>query len=146
MNKRTIFLFNTTTTRPFQHHHTSCSTPPHVLFNTTTRPFQHHHNVLFNTNTRPQNLNGHQTHHPQDLKSKGYDVGDVPATEEDLIKSVLNQQEARFNSADLNIAYRMNVGEYEHLCEYSEALEENWGKVCATDVWDVGEGCVEGRV
>lgn len=73
----------------------------------------------------------HQQHHvsTQDLKSKGYDVGDVPATEEDLIKSVLNQSEARFNSADLNIAYRMNVGEYENLCDYSEALEENWGKV-----------------
>ncbi len=53
----------------------------------------------------------------------------MPATEDELIKSVLNQSEARFNSADLNIAYRMNVNEYESLCEYSEALEENWGKV-----------------
>lgn len=59
-------------------------------------------------------------------------MGEVPATEEALIKSVLNQSEARFNSADLNIAYRMNVSEYENLCDYSEALEENWGKVWGT--------------
>ena len=36
--------------------------------------------------------------------------------------------QARFNSADLNIAYRMDVDEYQKLCPYSESLEENWGK------------------
>ena len=36
--------------------------------------------------------------------------------------------QARFNSADLNVAYRMDVGEYQRLCPYAEALEENWGK------------------
>ena len=41
---------------------------------------------------------------------------------------VLNQEEARFNSADLNIAYRMPVDEYQRLCPYAEYLEENWGK------------------
>lgn len=41
---------------------------------------------------------------------------------------VLNQTEARYNSADMNIAYRMNVDEYQRLCPFSEALEENWGK------------------
>lgn len=41
---------------------------------------------------------------------------------------ILNQEEARFNSADMNIAYRMPVGEYEKLCDYSQKLEENWGK------------------
>jgi len=41
---------------------------------------------------------------------------------------VLNQTEARYNSADMNIAYRMNVDEYQKLCPYAEALEENWGK------------------
>jgi magnesium chelatase subunit H len=41
---------------------------------------------------------------------------------------VLQAKEAKFNSADLNIAYRMPVAEYQQLCEYSEALEENWGK------------------
>jgi magnesium chelatase subunit H len=43
-------------------------------------------------------------------------------------QSVLNQKEARFNSTELNIAYRMPVAEYSSLCEYAEALEENWGK------------------
>jgi magnesium chelatase subunit H len=41
---------------------------------------------------------------------------------------VLTQKEARFNSTDLNIAYKMPVAEYTKLCDYSEALEENWGK------------------
>ena len=127
------------------------------------------------------------------LRSEGYDVGMLPLDETMLIKSVLNQTDAKFNSADLNIAYRMKVraggdtewegggvyclpdvsvlpcvsggqnlavlavrsflhdcrercnrrvqaspaaplppslqvDEYEKLCEYSEALEENWGK------------------
>ena len=26
------------------------------------------------------------------------------------------------------MAYRMNVDEYQRLCPYAEALEENWGK------------------
>ena len=41
---------------------------------------------------------------------------------------MLNQEEARFNSADMNVAYRMNVDEYQRLCAYSGELEENWGK------------------
>lgn len=52
----------------------------------------------------------------------------LPPSEEDLIKSVLNASDARFNSADLNIAHRMSVEEYQRLCPYAEALEENWGK------------------
>ena len=40
---------------------------------------------------------------PQD----GYNVGDLPANEEALIQQVLQQSEARYNSADLNIAYKM---------------------------------------
>ena len=64
----------------------------------------------------------------KDLQKDGYDVGNLPMNEEALIKSVLNSSEARFNSADLNVAYRMSVDEYQRLCPYSEALEENWGK------------------
>lgn len=45
-----------------------------------------------------------------------------------VLQSVLTQKEAKFNSTDLNIAYKMPVAEYQQLCEYSEALEENWGK------------------
>ena len=100
------------------------------------------------------------------LQREGYDVGMLPMDDTQLIKSVLNQTDAKFNSADLNIAYRMKVSrltvnglarfavkldacpwmpiaqrmnglplpispqvdEYQKLCEYSEALEENWGK------------------
>jgi magnesium chelatase subunit H len=40
---------------------------------------------------------------------------------------VLNDSEARFNSADLNIAYKMSVDEYYKKCDYATALEENWG-------------------
>jgi len=64
----------------------------------------------------------------KELQKEGYDVGTIPSNEKALIDSVLNQAEARFNSADLNIAYKMPVKEYQELCEYSEALEENWGK------------------
>lgn len=45
---------------------------------------------------------------------------------------ILNDQEARFNSADLNIAYKMNVDEYQKLCPYSGELEANWGKAPGT--------------
>ncbi|KAI7837358.1 hypothetical protein COHA_008797 [Chlorella ohadii] len=64
----------------------------------------------------------------KDLQRDGYDVGQLPMSEEALIKSVLTQDEAKFNSADLNIAYKMSVDEYQKLCPYAEALEENWGK------------------
>jgi cobalamin biosynthesis Mg chelatase CobN len=66
--------------------------------------------------------------HLQELRNDGYDVGDIPEVEEDLIKSILNDDTARFNSADLNVAYKMDVAEYQRLCPYAEALEENWGK------------------
>ena len=36
-------------------------------------------------------------------------MGSIPPNQDDLIKTVLNQTEARYNSAELNIAYRMNV-------------------------------------
>ncbi|PNH11098.1 Magnesium-chelatase subunit ChlH, chloroplastic [Tetrabaena socialis] len=64
----------------------------------------------------------------KNLQREGYDVGALPPNETDLIQSILTQKEARFNSADLNIAYKMKVDEYQRLCDYSEALEENWGK------------------
>jgi len=61
------------------------------------------------------------------LKENGYDVGDLPEKEEDLIESVLQDKEAQFNSPDLNIEYKMSIKEYEELCDYSGALHENWG-------------------
>ena len=41
---------------------------------------------------------------------------------------ILNDKEARFNSADMNVAYRMGVNEYQRLCPYAGELEANWGK------------------
>lgn len=79
----------------------------------------------------------------EDLRRDGYDVGDAPldvsamplkpdgtamTASEALMKSVLDDTEARYNSADMNVAYRMTVDEYQKLCPYAEALEENWGK------------------
>lgn len=37
-------------------------------------------------------------------------MGELPASEDELIKQVLQQSEARYNSADLNIAYKMVRG------------------------------------
>lgn len=55
-------------------------------------------------------------------------MGTIPANQEALVQTILNDEEAKFNSADLNIAYKMSVDEYYKKCEYAEALEENWGK------------------
>jgi magnesium chelatase subunit H len=63
----------------------------------------------------------------QGLKADGYDIGDAPDTEEELINSVLNDKEAKFASPDLNVEHRMSVKEYEKLCIYQEDLHENWG-------------------
>ncbi|KAK9822197.1 hypothetical protein WJX81_002621 [Elliptochloris bilobata] len=62
-----------------------------------------------------------------DLKQDGYDVGELPVDESALMQSVLNDPEAKYNSADLNVAYKMPVAEYQRLCPYADALEENWG-------------------
>merc|ERR1719443_1337978 len=61
------------------------------------------------------------------LQDDGYDVGALPDTDKELMESVLNDTEARFNSEDLNVAYKMSVPEYEELCLYQKSLEENWG-------------------
>ena len=55
-------------------------------------------------------------------------MGTIPEDEGALMQSVLNDPEAKYNSADLNVAYKMKVDEYQKLCPYAEALEENWGK------------------
>eukprot|EP00204_Picochlorum_oklahomense_P000044 CAMPEP_0118801986 /NCGR_PEP_ID=MMETSP1161-20130426/3453_1 /TAXON_ID=249345 /ORGANISM="Picochlorum oklahomensis, Strain CCMP2329" /LENGTH=1410 /DNA_ID=CAMNT_0006729979 /DNA_START=72 /DNA_END=4304 /DNA_ORIENTATION=+ len=64
----------------------------------------------------------------QDLKKDGYNVGELPGSERELIESILNAEEQKFNSNDLNVAYKMSVDEYQRLCPYAEALEENWGQ------------------
>lgn len=55
-------------------------------------------------------------------------MGEVPADEGALMQSVLNDPEAKYNSADLNVAYKMPVDEYQKLCPFASMLEENWGK------------------
>ena len=55
-------------------------------------------------------------------------MGEIPEDSGALMQSVLNDPEAKYNSADLNVAYKMKVDEYQKLCPYAEALEENWGK------------------
>jgi len=63
----------------------------------------------------------------QDLKKRGYNIGNCPDNEMDLINSVLNDKEAQFQSPDLNVEYRMPVTEYKKLCDYETELHENWG-------------------
>ncbi|XP_052149583.1 magnesium-chelatase subunit ChlH, chloroplastic [Oryza glaberrima] len=64
----------------------------------------------------------------QDLKKDGYNVEGLPDTAEALIEEVIHDKEAQFNSPNLNVAYRMNVREYQSLTSYASLLEENWGK------------------
>merc|ERR1719389_757922 len=61
------------------------------------------------------------------MKSDGYDVGDAPDSKELIMESVLNDPEARINSPELNVAYRMNTDEYYELTPYAKDLRENWG-------------------
>merc|ERR550534_258757 len=63
----------------------------------------------------------------QKFKAEGYTVGDIPDDIEGLQKSVLEDPEAAFSMADLNVEYRMSVDEYERLCPYAGDLRENWG-------------------
>ncbi|KAK4485432.1 hypothetical protein RD792_008072, partial [Penstemon davidsonii] len=64
----------------------------------------------------------------KDLKEDGYNVEGLPETSEALIEEVIHDKEAQFSSPNLNIAYKMNVKEYQTLTTYAKALEENWGK------------------
>ena len=48
----------------------------------------------------------------KERKAQGYDVGQMPMNETELIQSVLQSKEAKFNSSDLNVAYRMKVSRH----------------------------------
>jgi len=61
------------------------------------------------------------------MKAAGYTVGDLPETVEELVDAVLHEKEARMASPELNVEYRMTVGEYQELTPYAKDLEENWG-------------------
>jgi len=64
----------------------------------------------------------------EEMRSRGYQVGNVPTTAKALMELVLKDPEAMEGSPELAIAHRMSVAEYEKLTPYSERLEENWGK------------------
>ncbi|XP_073034696.1 magnesium-chelatase subunit ChlH, chloroplastic isoform X2 [Primulina eburnea] len=64
----------------------------------------------------------------KELKNDGYNVKNLPENAEDLMEDVIHDKEARFNSPNLNIVYKMGVREYQRLTPYASTLEENWGK------------------
>ncbi|MEH2075749.1 MAG: magnesium chelatase subunit H [Nostoc sp.] len=61
------------------------------------------------------------------LKNNGYDLPELPESAEALLKEVIHDAQAQYNSPELNVAYKMSVPEYEALTPYSHRLEENWG-------------------
>ncbi|NET43326.1 magnesium chelatase subunit H [Okeania sp. SIO2B3] len=61
------------------------------------------------------------------LKGNGYDIQDLPDSAEELMKQVIHDATAQYQSPELNIAHRMSVEQYERLTPYSERLYENWG-------------------
>ena len=61
------------------------------------------------------------------LNGEGYDLGDSPNSKEEIMNAVLNDPEAKIQSPELNVAYRMNTEEYYELTPYARELEENWG-------------------
>jgi magnesium chelatase subunit H len=64
----------------------------------------------------------------EEMRARGYQVGNVPTTAKALMELILKDPEAMEGSPELAIAHRMSVAEYENLTPYSEKLEENWGK------------------
>ncbi len=64
----------------------------------------------------------------EEMRARGYQVGDVPRSAKGLMELILKDPEAMEGSPELAIAHRMSVAEYEELTPYSERLEENWGK------------------
>jgi magnesium chelatase subunit H len=61
------------------------------------------------------------------MKKEGYTIEDLPETPKEMLEMVINDAEAKYNSPDLNVAYRMPISEYEELTPYSEKLHESWG-------------------
>ncbi|NEN92309.1 MAG: magnesium chelatase subunit H [Okeania sp. SIO3H1] len=61
------------------------------------------------------------------LRGNGYDIQDLPDSAEELMKQVIHDATAQYQSPELNIAHRMSVEQYERLTPYSERLHENWG-------------------
>ena len=73
----------------------------------------------------------------------GHQDCDLPLTSALCVVQILNDSEARFNSADLNIAYKMDVAEYQRLCPYSQSLEANWGKAPGMSILHGLNSCLD---
>ncbi|MFN2515097.1 MAG: cobaltochelatase subunit CobN [Pyrinomonadaceae bacterium] len=61
----------------------------------------------------------------QNLKAEGYEV-DLPSSPDVLREELINGNAERFAST-ANVAYRMSVDEYRHLCPYVNEIENEWG-------------------
>tara|TARA_Y100001968_G_scaffold333524_1_gene396905 strand:+ start:6556 stop:10500 length:3945 start_codon:yes stop_codon:yes gene_type:complete len=64
----------------------------------------------------------------EEMKSKGYEVKNLPRNSKALMECLINDPEALQGAPELSIAHKMSVKEYENLTTYSHRLEENWGK------------------
>ncbi len=64
----------------------------------------------------------------QEMKSKGYEIQNLPKDGKSLMEELINDPEALQGAPELSIAHRMSVKEYQELTPYSYRLEENWGK------------------
>ncbi len=68
----------------------------------------------------------------QALAGNGYDVQGLPSTSAELMNEILHNPNALAGSPELNIAYRMNVREYEaHTPDY-ESIAAEWGPAPGT--------------
>lgn len=59
------------------------------------------------------------------LRDEGYNV-ELPDSADDLRERIIGGNSEGFNTP-ANVAYRMNVAEYRHLCPYVRDIENDWG-------------------
>lgn len=62
----------------------------------------------------------------QKLKADGYEV-DLPLSLDDLRSRLLTGNSEKFGATG-NVAYRMDVEEYQRLCPYIDEIEQEWGR------------------
>jgi len=58
----------------------------------------------------------------KEMKTKGYNVGNLPGSAKELMEMVLHDANAQINSPELNVAYKMTVSEYEQLCPFAKVF------------------------
>jgi len=62
------------------------------------------------------------------MKSKGYQIDELPSNSKELMEKVINTPEAMDGSTELNFAHKMSVKEYEEFTPYSHRLAEKLRK------------------